>query len=109
MANCNGCGEESDRKSETVPVGKYAANKFGLKNTAGNVWEWTQDCWHRSYEGAPDDGQGWGQADDDDCSRRALRGGSWNNEPHDVRSAFRYRTAPNTRGSYLGFRVARSR
>ena len=40
----------------------------------GNVWEWVEDCWNDSYEGAPDDGSAWTSGD---CGRRVLRGGSW--------------------------------
>jgi formylglycine-generating enzyme required for sulfatase activity len=48
----------------TSPVGSFPPNPFGLYDTAGNVWEWVQDCWHKSYNGAPTDGsvwQAWGE------------------------------------------------
>jgi formylglycine-generating enzyme required for sulfatase activity len=54
-ANCNGCGSQWDYK-QTAPVGSFAPNPWGLYDTAGNVWEWVQDCWHKNYEGAPEDG-----------------------------------------------------
>jgi formylglycine-generating enzyme required for sulfatase activity len=86
-ANCNGCGSEWDG-AKTAPVGSFTANGFGLHDTAGNVWEWVQDCYHESYDGAPTDGSAWWEGD---CPARVLRGGSWNGPPEAVRSAFRLR------------------
>ena len=59
---------------KTTEVGSYPANPWGLYDMHGNVWEWVEDCWHESYEGAPSDGSAWTSGD---CSRRVLRGGSW--------------------------------
>jgi formylglycine-generating enzyme required for sulfatase activity len=87
-ANCDGCGSQWDK---TAPVGQFPANAFGLHDTAGNVWEWVQDCWHNSYKGdsRPDDGSAWGEADGGDCSLRVIRGGSWDSGPGGLRSATR--------------------
>ena len=103
-ANCKGCGSQWDGK-QTAPVGSFAANDFGLHDTAGNVWEWVQDCYHSSYDGAPKDGSAW--EDGGDC-RRVLRGGSWDFEPRLVRSAIRYWLNPDFRRYSYGFRVART-
>ena len=63
----------ADRR--TTLVGAFAPNAFGLYDVHGNVWEWVEDCWHDSYRGAPSDGTAWTAGGD--CSRRVLRGGSW--------------------------------
>src|SRR6185312_17067818 len=55
MANCQGCGSKWDVK-QAAPVGSFPPNKFGLYDMAGNVNEWTQDCVHLNYNGAPVDG-----------------------------------------------------
>jgi formylglycine-generating enzyme required for sulfatase activity len=55
LANCIGCGSRWDNQ-QTAPVGSFKPNPFGLYDTAGNVSEWVQDCWHDSYQGAPSDG-----------------------------------------------------
>ena len=73
-ANCDGCGSQWDN-TKTAPVGSFKANDFGLYDMAGNVWEWVQDCYQNSYDGAPKDGSVW--EDGADCAARVLRGGSW--------------------------------
>ena len=90
---------------KTQPVGSYAANGFGLHDMHGNVWEWVQDCWNDKYEGAPADGRAW---ESGNCSRRVFRGGSWNNSPRLLRSAFRGWGVTGYRGIIYGFRVART-
>ena len=104
-ANCDGCGSRWD-KQRTAPVGSFEPNAFGLYDVLGNVWEWTQDCWHGSYKGAPSDGSAWTAGGD--CSRRVLRGGSWILFPRDVRSANRHRKTTDFRFNNIGFRVAKT-
>jgi hypothetical protein len=74
LANCLGCGSEWDG-DKTAPVSSFDSNAWGLYDMHGNVWEWVEDCWHRSYEGAPKDGQAWLEEDGGDCGSRVLRGG----------------------------------
>jgi formylglycine-generating enzyme required for sulfatase activity len=108
LANCSGCGSEWDHQS-TAPVGSFAANEFRLHDTAGNVWEWVEDCWSDHYEEdeRPDDGSAWTPGD---CTIRVLRGGSWFSEPVYLRSASRIQNRAANRGNYndFGFRVART-
>ena len=90
----------------TTPLGRFPANAFGLHDMHGNVWEWCQDTYHESYEGAPDDGSAWEEGED--SSRRVLRGGSWLNDPQDLRSACRSGNNSSSRVSGIGFRLART-
>ena len=103
-ANCNGCGSQWDNV-QTSPVGSFAANAFGLYDTAGNVWQWVQDCYHSNYERASTDGLAWSTGD---CNRRVVRGGSWISYPQLLRSAGRFWNTPDDRGNLLGFRVGRT-
>ena len=102
MANCDGCGSQWDKK-QTAPVGSFAANPWGLHDTAGNVRELVQDCWHDDYRGGPEDGSAW---DEGSCGRRVIRGGSWGDRPRWLRSASRDRIYPGYRYGGLGFRLA---
>jgi formylglycine-generating enzyme required for sulfatase activity len=104
-ANYLGCGSQWDSK-QSAPVGSFPANDFGVHDTAGNVWEWVQDCWHDSYTGAPSDGSAWEEADGGNCDWRVLRGGSWLNGPGSVRSALRNWGVSDSRDDYIGFRLA---
>ena len=103
-ANCDGCGSRWD-DSQTAPVGSFSANAFGLYDMHGNVWEWTQDCRNKNYEGAPIDGSAWLSGD---CSQRVLRGGSWYDGPYYLRSANRDWITTGYRSGYNGFRLART-
>jgi formylglycine-generating enzyme required for sulfatase activity len=106
-ANCNGCGSQWDNRL-FADVDSFAPNPFGLYGILGNAWQWTADCWHSNYVGAPRDGSAWSEAD---CSTRVIRGGSWHNLPVFVRSAARVGIGrdggePDYSG-LAGFRVAR--
>jgi formylglycine-generating enzyme required for sulfatase activity len=103
-ANCNGCSSAWDNR-ETSPIGSFKANAFGLHGMAGNVWQWVQDCYHGDYNGAPSDGSAWTSGD---CTRHVVRGGSWLNNPRNLRSAVRLGYPSVNRLNYLGFRVART-
>src|SRR5215204_5004971 len=88
----------------TAPVGQFPANAFGLHDMHGNVFEWVEDPWHDDYRGSPPpptDGTVWMEGGD--VSRRVVRGGSWNNDPGDLRSAVRNWNTAASRSNNLGF------
>jgi formylglycine-generating enzyme required for sulfatase activity len=103
-ANCYSCGSSWDNK-RTAPVGSFAANSFGLHDMHGNVWEWVEDCYQENYNGAPTDGTARTSAD---CSRRVVRGGSWDKSPEGLRAAYRDWFSNGYRGYSYGFRVGRT-
>lgn len=88
-----------------APVMSLMANGFGLFDMAGNVAEWTQDCWHDSYVRAPANGSAWVNRG---CERRVARGSFWGGPPETARASYRIGYSMNQRGSAIGFRVARS-
>jgi formylglycine-generating enzyme required for sulfatase activity/uncharacterized caspase-like protein len=80
--------QKGEYREQTTPVGQFPPNAFGLYDMHGNVWEWCQDVWHSSYDGAPDDGSAW--VNGGNSRYRVARGGSWFSYPWRCRSANRY-------------------
>jgi formylglycine-generating enzyme required for sulfatase activity/DNA-binding CsgD family transcriptional regulator len=100
-----GSGPKGKYREQTTEVASFPANSFGLYDMHGNVWEWCQDWWHETYEGAPNDGSAWLAHEDTDEEKRVLRGGSWYGDPEFCRSAYRFGVAPGLIGNDVGFRV----
>jgi formylglycine-generating enzyme required for sulfatase activity len=92
---------------KTQPVGKKAANVFGLHDMHGNVIEWVEDPWHDNYKDAPLDGSPW--VKDGDAGRHVIRGGSWGGDPLDLRAvpAFLETTHDHHRSGSNGRRLDR--
>jgi formylglycine-generating enzyme required for sulfatase activity len=95
----------SDRFAYTAPVGSFRPNGFGLYDMLGNVWQWNDDCFHTTFQGAPKDGSAWKSGD---CHFRVVHGGSWYTTPFAVRAAHRCAMELDARYYHIGFRVARS-
>jgi formylglycine-generating enzyme required for sulfatase activity len=81
-------------------VGQYAANPWGFFDMHGNVWEWVHD-WKANYPTvAQTDPEGPASG-----SLRVKRGGSWNSDGANLRSARRTTNTPGHRYPTIGFRV----
>jgi formylglycine-generating enzyme required for sulfatase activity len=94
-----------DGYAYTSPVGHYKPNAFGLYDMAGNAWQYTDDCYHQAYKGAPADGSAWTTL----CyggREYVVRGGSWRHFPRDFRAAAR--RYENGGFPDVGFRLART-
>ncbi|MBL4590751.1 MAG: formylglycine-generating enzyme family protein [Phycisphaerales bacterium] len=90
-------------------VGSFSPNPSGLYDMHGNVAEWVEDCWNKSYASKPprlsDTGRPWVSGQ---CFQRVIRGGSWGMGPNEARSAFRTRATATSKNSHVGFRIARN-
>ncbi|MDH5354933.1 MAG: SUMF1/EgtB/PvdO family nonheme iron enzyme [Gammaproteobacteria bacterium] len=102
-AHCFDCKSDFNT-SKPAKVGTYKPNAFGLYDTAGNLYEWVHDCYHRNYDGAPDDGSVW---EGGDCENRIVRGGAFRSPASSMRAENREKFKSG-RGQYnVGIRVAR--
>jgi len=81
-ANCAYCGSKWSNRS-TAPVKSFRANKLGLFDTVGNVWELTNGA------------------------KVVARGGAWNFAPKLARTSVRLELSSGFRSNYLGFRALR--
>ena len=102
LANCWGCGSVWDNLS-TAPVKSFPANKFGVFDMHGNVWEWTADCYayydtltFRDSRANIEKG----------CDRRVIRGGGYRFRPMFMDASFRGRDFAHVTSNSDGFRLA---
>ena len=97
----------------TSPVGTYQANDFGLFDMAGNVSEWTSTAYTESINKLtsdlnPEYRYDAAKEDPYKMKRKIVRGGSWKDVAHNIRSDLRQWEYQNEQRSYIGFRNVRS-
>ena len=103
LANCRDCKSQWSKKG-SAPVGSFAPNPFGLYDVHGNEWEWLEDCWNPTHEGAPTDGSA---RLDGNCQSRVMRSGSWYYFSKNSRSAWRFKNDARVKSYGIGMRVLR--
>ncbi|WP_339460710.1 bifunctional serine/threonine-protein kinase/formylglycine-generating enzyme family protein [Nodularia spumigena] len=94
---------KGEYREQTTNVGNFPPNSFGLYDMHGNIWEWCQDIYNSSYQGAPIDGTPWLNGSDNNT--KLLRGGGWISNAWTCRSADRAWYARADRYGLVGFRV----
>jgi len=102
-AHCFDCKTGLNTRQPTN-IGRFEANPFGLYDTAGNVWEWTRDCYHKNYNGAPDDDSVW---EGGDCSKRVIRGGAYGSTGKSLRTTKRAKRDATRGTDEVGIRLVR--
>ena len=106
MVNCKNCADVGGA-AQPIKVGSLKPNPFGLYGMGGGVDQWVEDCWHKTYQGAPSDGTAW--LEGGECNLRVIRSGSWRNDAGSARPASRDRYEAVVRYPTHGFRIALSR
>ena len=110
QAVCQDCGSIFDGE-KTAPVGSFSMNKFGLFDTAGNVWEWVLDCYYKDayqvHMHYPKPLYNIEKFEELNNCSRVLRGGGWDVMALGMSSSFRFASSPHNRTNRLGFRVVR--
>ena len=97
----------------TSRVGTFKPNDFGLYDMAGNVSEWTSTAYTESIDRLtsdmnPEYRYNAAKEDPYKMKRKIVRGGSWKDVGHNLRSDLRQWEYQNEQRSYIGFRNVRT-
>ena len=106
-----GLGREGSFRQRVVPIGAFGlVNRWGLAEMHGQLLEWCGDQWHRdpvagsAGDGSPLEGPDPELEGNQEEAMRLLRGGSWIDDPHYARAAFRDSFLPDIVDSLVGVR-----
>lgn len=89
--------------NSTQPVATKKPNALGIYDLSGNVWEWVEDYLDFEYYDVSPSDNPFGP---DMSLWRVVRGGSFIDEPQNLRTTFRYGFVPNLLAPHIGFRLA---
>lgn len=90
--------------NDTLAVGSFTPNGYGLYDMAGNVWEWVADYWNGHYYTSAAQNNPTGPTAPDSQERHVLRGGGWNAKENTLRVTARSGGSPTAFNDHLGFR-----
>ncbi len=90
-------------RQETVKVGSFEPNPWGLYDMSGNVWDW---CW--DWYGAYNTVDNINPTGAENGVYKVHRGGGWNDFARHLRSGYRAAAVPYNKLYNIGFRVVRS-
>lgn len=95
----------TDYWSESSPVARFEATRWGVYDLIGNAAEWTEDVYHDDYDGAPRNGAPWYQETGPAGERRrVVRGGAYDDSPLRQRASKRAGRRANNPSRSVGFR-----
>ena len=91
---------KSNSNATSHPVGRLRANKLGIRDMTGNVWEWCLDFYYKYTLDFQKDPVG-----SSSSSRAIIRGGSYGKSADECRISYRMNAEPTKRDQYIGFRI----
>ena len=103
------CGGETGGRDiwmHTAPVGSFPADRFGLHDIRGNVWEWQSDCFDPHYHDAPMDGSS--RALCPKMGYHVVRGASYGDGGEYLSERLRLQGTEDEGYFTVGFRLAKS-